>query len=295
VEHENRFGDHITPKPNNTLRIGFQNIGGFPLDKNKHKETIIRCGITHWEFDIFGLAETNTDWRLMDENSKLYFRTKEWWEYLHISFGYNCTSKPITARQFGGTALFSINKSSHRVAAKGHDPTQLGRWAWTLYRGKNNHTLRVISAYRPNPPNGALTVYAQHTLYFNNKDDKRCPRLAFLQDLSKEIQTFMETGDHIILLIDGNTNMKRSDLRSSLESLTLREVILEKHGLNGPSTFRRNNSKSPIDGIWASPGISIQAGGYFDYDEVLINTDHRCLWIDITFHTAFGHNMPAIF
>jgi hypothetical protein len=51
---------------------------------------------------------------------------------------------------------------------------------------------------------------------------------------------------------------------------------------------------TPIDGIWATPGIDILAGGYFNYDEVFLNTDHRCLWIDVSFITTFGHNMPAL-
>ncbi len=69
---------------------------------------------------------------------------------------------------------------------------------------------------------------------------------------------------------------------------------MKRHGLNGPSTFRRNTTNNPIDGIWTSPNIDISAGGYFAYDSVFLNTDHRCLWIDITFITAFGHNMPII-
>jgi hypothetical protein len=44
----------------------------------------------------------------------------------------------------------------------------------------------------------------------------------------------------------------------------------------------------------ATPGIQIQAGGYFDYDAVFQGTDHRCIWVDITYVNAFGHNMPAI-
>ena len=104
----------------------------------------------------------------------------------------------------------------------------------------------------------------------------------------------MDTGDHIILLIDGNTNMKQSDLKSALEECSLQEAIMKRHGLNGPSTFRRNTTNNPIDGIWTSPNIDISTGGYFAYDSVFLNTDHRCLWIDITFVTAFGHNMPII-
>ncbi len=74
----------------------------------------------------------------------------------------------------------------------------------------------------------------------------------------------------------------------------LRELILEWHGTNAPSTYRRNNNKVPIGGIWATPGIKIMAGGYFDFDEVFFNTDDQTLGIDSTFVTAFGHNMPPI-
>ncbi len=31
-----------------------------------------------------------------------------------------------------------------------------------------------------------------------------------------------------------------------------------------------------------------------EYDQFLLNADHRCLWIDITYQQAFGHNMVAI-
>jgi hypothetical protein len=30
------------------------------------------------DFDIFGMAEMNTDWRLMEENLRLYARTRSW-------------------------------------------------------------------------------------------------------------------------------------------------------------------------------------------------------------------------
>ena len=92
-----------------------------------------------------------------------------------------------------------------------------------------------------------------------------------------------------------NSNMKGSDLSCALQGLTLREVLLERHGLNGPSTHRRNsNSSAPIDGIWATPGVTIEAGGYFPYDAVFLGTDHRCLWVDITYKKAFGHNVAPL-
>jgi hypothetical protein len=88
--------------------------------------------------------------------------------------------------------------------------------------------------------------------------------------------------------------MKSSDLATAFSNCTMREVLLEKYGNNGPSTFNRNNTRTLIDGIWASPGIDILAGGYFAYDEVISGTDHCCLWIDLSFVNVFGRNMPPI-
>jgi hypothetical protein len=51
-------------------------------------------------------------------------------------------------------------------------------------------------------------VYAQQNAFFHTIRRDICPRQAFLEDLSAAITTFMELGDHIILLIDGNSSMK---------------------------------------------------------------------------------------
>ena len=101
-ELDERFGHNIPKKSSNILRIGFQNIGGFSTTSKTLKDDAIRGGITTWEFDIMGLAETNVDWRLVKEDDKLHYRTKEWWEALHISHSNNSTSPPIKPKQYGG-------------------------------------------------------------------------------------------------------------------------------------------------------------------------------------------------
>lgn len=132
------FGDEITTKKENILRVGFQNIGGFPTCKGKLEEDLIQRGISKWDFDIFGCMETNVDWRLVSEDDKLMFQVKEWWQSLHLRWSHNTAMEPVTARQFGGTAIF---KASHRVIEKGADESKLGRWVWTRYRGRSNQTL----------------------------------------------------------------------------------------------------------------------------------------------------------
>jgi hypothetical protein len=88
------------------------------------------------------------------------------------------------------------------VVSKGSDASKLGRWSWTRYKGKANHTLRIISPYRPNPPTGPFSVYAQQNSYFNSIDSPRCPRAAFIEDLKNELMEFIEEGDNIILMLD---------------------------------------------------------------------------------------------
>jgi hypothetical protein len=87
--------------------------------------------------------------------------------------------------------------------------------------------------------------------------------------------------------------MRRGKLAQTFTQINLQEAILQRHGKNAPSTYRRNSKNVPIDGIWTSPGITIKAGGYLAFDEVITGTDHRTLWIDISFKTAFGHDGDA--
>jgi hypothetical protein len=113
------FGDVITVKPKNTLRIGFQNVGCFPGQRGKLKEDLIKIGLNKWEFDVFGFAETNLDWRMLKGEDKLPLRTQEWWETQNISWSHNRTGTPRQPKQFGGTALFSINQAARQVIEKG--------------------------------------------------------------------------------------------------------------------------------------------------------------------------------
>lgn len=72
------YGDIITKKEKNTLQIGFQNIGRVPIHKDKHKDDIIRPGISKLEFDIFGIAEVNVNWKYVPEDHRLANRSRHW-------------------------------------------------------------------------------------------------------------------------------------------------------------------------------------------------------------------------
>jgi hypothetical protein len=241
---ENDYFGTCIKKKEDVLRVDFQNVGGLPLHKKKLKDDAIRCGISCFEFDIFGLAETNTDWRLQTEDLKLHERTSGWWEALNISYSYNTTAKPIALHQWGGTSLFSLNKVAHRAMSKGRDPTSLGRWSWTRFQGRNNRFIRIFAGYCPNPPTAPMSVYSQHRAFFQLIKDNRCPRTAFAQDITEDIAEAIKEGDAVIIILDGNMDMRNSILSQYFSTLNLQEAIISKYGQNGPSTFKRNTSKT---------------------------------------------------
>lgn len=73
VEQTDRFRDNIQKKNNNTLQICFQNIGGLPSQAGMLKDEILKKSISMFDFDVFGLAETNVDWRVPQEEHQLFF------------------------------------------------------------------------------------------------------------------------------------------------------------------------------------------------------------------------------
>lgn len=183
---------------------------------------------------------------------------------------------------------------AHRIYGSGYDLSKLGRWIWTCYRGRNNTSLRIFSAYRPTLPQGSpFTVYAQQRQRLLQLNDPRCPRKAFLEDIQHDINIAQEEGDAIILLLDGNENMNSGPLSETLTALGLVEVIIKRHGGNA-STVLQNESNIPIDGIWCSKGLYITAGGYLPYGAMVPNTNHRAIWIDITYEHILGHALPPI-
>ena len=168
----------------------------------------------------------------------------------------------------------------------GKDPSGLGRWAWTRYRGRQGINLRIVVAYRPVlNTTGPLSVWNQQKAYFENVDDDRCPREAFTDDLCKEVVSWMEAGDQVVLGMDANEDVRYSSLSLKLRTLGMEEAIIKQHGRNGPATYARGSC--PIDGLFVSRTLQECRCGYKPFV-----WDHRLLWIDIPITIAFGNIIP---
>ena len=292
TESDVLYGDRLGLRNDQSLRIGHININSIPELKDDEKNIRIRQAINECGFQIVGLSEVNRCWHLLDDDHRWRQRTRGWWEALNTSIAYNIKDGNLaTPFQPGGTMVLSCNTSAHRVLETGCDTTGLSRWSWTRYRGRHDVVLQVISAYRPCVPTepGDNTVHAQHLRYLDAHNDMRTPRQAVLEDLRLHIQSSQENGDQIILLMDCNEDIRNATIQSWLQELTLTDAVLTSHGgASAPNTYNRGSK--PIDGIFCSSTIDIQACGYLPFSS--FPSDHRAVWIDVTYTSAFGYNIP---
>jgi hypothetical protein len=136
------------------------------------------------------------------------------------------------------------------------------------------------------------SVYAQHQWYFDEKRDNICPREAFTRDLCEELNLWLVMGDQVVIALDSNDDMKQGMVEKAFCGRNLCKVIMEWHGQNAPPMT--DNGLRVINGIWVTPLIRIKQGGYLVGGEAMPQTNHRVLWIDITYKSMYGHTLPPI-
>jgi hypothetical protein len=216
---------------------------------------------------------------------------------VHSVRAHNTTIKNDSVTQWGGTAQISTGHAAYRVIKSGRDPSNLRRWVWTKYRGKDNRIFRVFTGYRPckKTTAGVFNVYAQHRHFYNSHGQNKEPRETMLIDLQHEIRLCVNDGEHVVLMMDCNEDVHSNRMKVFLSSCNMRDIIQERHGENdAPHTYKFG--KDPIDGIFATPSVQCVGAGYAGFDEGVQSrrSDHRCLWFDVEIATAFGHIMPPI-
>jgi hypothetical protein len=143
----NHWGHSIQiQKPDDTFRFIFQNIQGLPINPQSHKHRPIGTALKDTEADVFRIAELNLNFGVLGPT----YQWPERFQHLHRNHSihsYNRRDSSTKRTLFGGTAQITIGPCSHRVIKSGADESGMGRWVWTLFTGRSNIKLRVISGY----------------------------------------------------------------------------------------------------------------------------------------------------
>jgi hypothetical protein len=221
---------------------------------------------------------------MVPPSDRLRERTWGWFSAVHIANSYAHEFPATSANQAGGTAIFTLNDTIHQVTEKTQD--RLGRWTSTKIQGKQNRSLRLISAYRcVQNFYGPLSVWNQQRYLLDVSGIQDDPLDLFDQQLGLFIEQCLETGEQVILGIDVNEDIRFGKFSAKMKTLGLTEICTHKHGTNTPSTYARGSQ--PIDAIYVSATILDSACGYLP-----VTCDHRVLWIDVPVQTILGRGLP---
>ena len=180
------------------------------------------------------------------------------------------------------------------VLNKGEDPHKLGRWAWMLMQGRHGHHPRMVSAYRPNKSlTTAGTEYRQQLRHWRDRNKFECPLKLFDEHLEEEIKGWLLLGDHLMIGINANEDVRTGTVATMMRRLGLRDLLLDGllQGTEAPETNIRNTNSMPIDAIFVTPGLLAAIGGFSRYNQMAMS-DHRMPWADIPNEYFLGHNPP---
>jgi len=157
------WGNIMGKKQDTTLRIAFQNIGGFLKEEEMElKFESMQRFVNNRNIDIFGFTEANTCWDVVPEAWRPEIRTRGWWETSQWVVTHNRTEENLPTYQPGGAGLLCVNQVAHRALRPGDDILGLGHWCWTRLHGPNGFYIRIILMYRPCFSKGPLSTYQQH-------------------------------------------------------------------------------------------------------------------------------------
>ena len=82
-----------------------------------------------------------------------------------------------------------------------------------------------------------------------------------------------------------STKTDTQNTPTDLKKYEMKEISI--NNIASPARYDRNNSREPIDGIFATQGIKIHQAGYFTFGR-REDSDHIVLWTDIDNETLFN-------
>ena len=137
------------------------------------------------------------------------------------------------------------------------------------------------------------TVWNQHVRYYQDERDIEEPDVhaLFLVDLCKTLSDFCDFGDHVVLGMDTNDDVRNSEVSANLAKIGIGEAVIKNHkGESVPATCARNTIRRPIDSIWTSPRLDVLRCEFFPFHSVYgFLSDHRMVWVEICNQSMFGH------
>jgi len=208
---EEQWGHQLGKKQPDTIWLVLQNVDSIPnnMKQGDIKLDCLQAFTIENDIDILAITELNTAWDCLHFNKQWPAKTQGWWEANHWSMSHNKKDAHGDDFQLGGTALWVMNNLSHKMTRLGDDPSSLGCWCWARLCSKENHFLRVVSAYGPCKADGPHNLSTTSTVVFKTRKNV-CPCHQILEDLKEQVETWQNEGDTVILLLTSTRTLEKN-------------------------------------------------------------------------------------
>ncbi len=238
LEDDKIYGDERKEKKDDHIRIGVSNIGCWP-DANTVEMEDFKQWAIGGDFDALLLNEIGKNWTAVQEDKKLESIVRTWWMQTYTNKSWLKPPKGTKEQvesQYGGAAVLSNDRLASTIYKSGGDKENLGRWAWTTYRGTDSKFTTVVALYHPCKNKGAMnSVEAQQLERLADKYPGEDHNIftRYREDLQYLIKSELDSGHQLIIAGDFNRSLRtmRDPLLKMLQTSGLREVILEKQGV----------------------------------------------------------------
>ena len=230
---DHHFGNPLTiHKPPNTIRLELGNVDNIAASKAAHSSRFLIDQMMQYIPDLYMITEMGLNLPRVPAGDSWAERTRGILPRQTYQLAYNRhdiqNQHPYLP---GGTGMIALHEAQPRVVEKGVDDSGLGRWTWMRIQGKHGHFTRVLSAYRPCKSTATLgTVYRQQLTYWSSKGEFACPLDLFDKHLEALLGEWKESGDHIVVGIDANEDIRTGKIQKMLtKKIYLRDAILDLH------------------------------------------------------------------
>ncbi|MGH7974008.1 MAG: hypothetical protein ACREBR_00680 [bacterium] len=285
VSNNRAFGHSWGDNKMGNFRAYFQNIIGTNVMHNSDM-TVGLGRLKGADVGIFGLAETNRNWKRAELRRGMRANCSMW---QHRRLEYSTSNDPCAGEyKPGGTCMATIGKWSSRCYAQGDAPSGMGKWTWMTLRGKADIKVTCITAYRTNAASpqttGELTAWKQEwrLMALAGISDPD-PRQHVLTDLSRFIQNKVDDGHDVIIMIDANQSLSHDNIfRQFASECGLNDIYTHLHEEEGPPSHNRGRRRT--DYILGTPRIlrAVTQCGYLNFNDASLS-DHRAVDSNILF------------
>jgi hypothetical protein len=246
------------------------------------------------DVDIFGLSETEVDWKQGYPWNRCNQILRDFWPNSRlIGSTSDIPSKAVV--QCGDTCTVVTDKWTGCIESQGSDHRGLGRWSHVRLNGRNGRRVTIVTVCQVCNQSissaGATTANMQQwNLLRRLGDPDLNPRRSFCTDLEAFLTPLRAAGDE--LLVMGNLNehlgANASGMNAVVAKLGLVDTTSYHHGLDGEvSTYSQSNNR--LDHILCTNALapSIWRCGILPFNFV-ISSDHRGVFIDVNVDEFLG-------